>query len=122
MHPPYSAGSDVLDSNIQYLLVIITSREVQLMGLSLNQSDHLTVGKSQISMSNQLSLYLTRMSVSCDGVIMLCACGLATGQLFLGGRNGYLYEFDYEVSTHDLIQSDILHVLLLFSTLSYWIS
>jgi hypothetical protein len=80
------------------LVVLVSNRQVRVLGLSLKSRDTAANLYLDESGPGELSLYLTQISVNTDGVIMLSLCGLETGQIFLGGRDGHLYELEYEVS------------------------
>lgn len=72
-----------VDSKIQWLLVLVSTIEIRMVGVILNES-------------NEISLYRTNMSVFTDNILMVCMEGLESGQVFLGGSDGNLYELQYE--------------------------
>ena len=74
----------VFDAQIQHLIVLATNAEIRLLGANVDDT-------------GALSMYLTDIQVTTDDVVMLSVTGLSNGQIFLGGRNGHLYELEYEV-------------------------
>jgi nuclear pore complex protein Nup155 len=77
--------ADIFDPSINYLLVVATRSELQIFGVSLPQNEA------------GISMFATHLSVSTDDVQMTSVVGTSTGQIFLTGGNGHLYEFEYEV-------------------------
>lgn len=81
----FTPKSNIFDGHsamVQYLIALVTCRSVKLVGVS-NFNDNFTV-------------YNTDYECSTDGVVMLSSCSLPSGHLFLGGRDGHLYELVYE--------------------------
>lgn len=78
----------VFEDHIQYLLALISQSEVRLLGVAFSKA------------RGELTMYLTQISVPTDGVVMLSAHALSTGQLIMGGQDGHLYELEYEVRRH----------------------
>lgn len=75
----------VFRSHIHSLLCLATPVEVVLLGVSLQ-------GKA----GEELTLVPEPLfTVSSDGTAMVCIAGSATGRIFLGGRDGCLYEVSY---------------------------
>lgn len=74
----------VFEDHIQYLLALVSQSEVRLLGVAFSKA-------------GELSMYMTQISVPTDGIVMLSANALSTGQLLLGGQDGHLYELEYEV-------------------------
>ena len=75
----------MFEDHIQYLLALISQSEVRLLGVAFSKA------------RGELTMYLTQISVPTDGVVMLSAHALSTGQLIMGGQDGHLYELEYEV-------------------------
>lgn len=91
-----------MEKHIEHVIVLVSNAEIRLLGV-------------HVDAQGQLSLYLTDFAVATDDIAMLSVCGLDNGQIFLGGRDGNLYELEYEVRA--TIQSLDSLVLIVFCRL-----
>jgi len=62
------------------------------LGVTFSEESVATMGYSEMHLLPE-PLY----SLSTDSVHMLCVKGTSQGRVFLGGRDGCLYEFAYKV-------------------------
>ena len=73
----------VFDKSCEWGLVLVSTSEIRLLGVKIHAN-------------GELQLFSDDVTVGTDDIVMISACGLDNGQIFLGGRDGNLYEFDYE--------------------------
>eukprot|EP00897_Mesotaenium_endlicherianum_P003492 jgi/Mesen1/3170/ME000184S02232 len=80
---------------IQHLVVLATPADIVLLGLCLGPASE---GRDPL---DDVSLQpLPEYTVPSDGVVMTCvACTEDGGRIFLGGRDGHLYEVHYSASS-----------------------
>ena len=72
--------------SIPYLLLLATPVEVHLLAVTFTTA----------SFTSPLTLYPTAFSIASDGVTFLDAVSTSTGRIFLAGKDGHLYELDYQ--------------------------
>ncbi|KAJ3128459.1 hypothetical protein HK098_004354 [Nowakowskiella sp. JEL0407] len=83
----------VFMEEVEYLLVIATTLEVILLGVTLEvKSSNLGADKYCANMQ----LYVTGMTVPTDDILICSISGTDSGRIFLGGKNGHLYELQYQ--------------------------
>ena len=70
---------------VPYLLVLTTPVEVHLLAVTF-----------QSSLTSPLALYPTQFSIPSDNVSFVDVASTATGRIFLAGKDGHLYEVDYQ--------------------------
>lgn len=86
----------MFEKDVKYAIVLATTHVVRMMALTTDDQ-------------NQFSLKDTAFQVNTDDIVMLAITGLENGQIFLGGRDGNMYELEYEVchrhsfSSHSLL-------------------
>lgn len=82
----------VFQRHVSALLCLATCSEIVILGISLQQGQAGSEGDA----GGELSLLPEPLlTVSSDGVAMTCVGGTAGGRIFLGGRDGCLYEVLY---------------------------
>lgn len=97
--------SGVFVDPIQHVLVLATPVEIVLLGVAFQASrvppptagraaEVAGTGAGPVA-SDELQLLPTQLSVPSDNVSMLCIAGTASGRIFLGGSDGYIYEVQY---------------------------
>lgn len=74
--------SGVFVASIKKLLVVVTSSEIILLGVSF--------------LGDELQLHRTGLHYSTDDITMLTVVGSAEGRIFAGGKDGHIYEFIYQ--------------------------
>ena len=72
--------------NIPFLLLLATPVEVHLLAVTF----------ASASFTSPLTLYPTTFSIASDGVTFLDAASTTSGRIFLAGKDGHLYEVDYQ--------------------------
>eukprot|EP00298_Acanthocystis_sp_HF-20_P006614 c16416_g2_i2.p1 GENE.c16416_g2_i2~~c16416_g2_i2.p1 ORF type:complete len:257 (-),score=99.11 c16416_g2_i2:33-803(-) len=77
----------VLLEEIRYVLVLTTATEIVLLGVCYREVD---------GVISELILCQTQLSVPADGVHMTSLVSTENGRIFLGGRDGNLYEIVYQ--------------------------
>eukprot|EP00850_Spirogloea_muscicola_P013590 SM000093S24401 [mRNA] locus=s93:175800:183708:+ [translate_table: standard] len=82
---------EVFIEAIEHLLVLATPVEVVLLGVCCSGSSD---GFEDLAVQP-----LPEYAVASDGVAMACIAATASGQIFLGGRDGHLYELLYSSGT-----------------------
>lgn len=86
----YICLSGVFKPHIKYLLVLTTAIEILLLGITFTESE-------DESDAGQLLLVPEPIfRVATDNVVMSVIRGTANGRIFLGGRDGCLYEVVYQ--------------------------
>lgn len=76
----------IFRNHIHKLLCLATPVEIVLLGASLQNGDELTLVPDPL------------YTVSSDGTPMVCIVGSASGRIFMGGRDGCLYEVVYSAA------------------------
>ncbi|KAJ1954034.1 hypothetical protein IWQ62_005855, partial [Dispira parvispora] len=102
----------VLDSRIQYLLVLSTPLEVTLLGVSHEEVPNQVGGT--------ITFYTTPLVLPTDNVSMLRITSTANGRIIMAGSDGHLYEFVYAV-TEGWFTRRCRKVNLTASALSYFV-
>lgn len=82
---------NIFRSHIKYLLCLTTATEIVLLGVTFSEESVATLGYAEMQLLPE-PLY----SISTDAVHMLCVKGTSMGRVFLGGKDGCLYEFAYK--------------------------
>ncbi|XP_076062596.1 nuclear pore complex protein Nup154 [Oratosquilla oratoria] len=75
---------------IEYLLCLATTSEIVLLGVSFSQPSEGEVGPNMHLLPEPL------FSVPSDGAYMLSVKGTEDGRIFLGGKDGCMYELVYQ--------------------------
>ncbi|OZJ03036.1 hypothetical protein BZG36_03265 [Bifiguratus adelaidae] len=85
---------DVFVDGIEYVLVIATTLEIILLGVSTTDPS----GAPSSYRGQKLSLFVTQLSVPSDDVSMTNIVGTADGRIFMCGDDGHLYEVTYKAA------------------------
>ncbi|KAG6548318.1 hypothetical protein Mapa_010184 [Marchantia paleacea] len=102
---------------IQYLVVIANPTELVLLGVCCSASND--GGDQFAEVSLQL---LPEYTISTDGITMTCITTTEQGRIFLGGRDGHLYELLYTTGTRWQSRCrKVCHTAGLGSLLSRWV-
>lgn len=80
--------SDVFKSHIKYLLCLTTAVEILLLGITFNDDGNET--------GDLLLVPDPFFTVPTDNVIMKVISGASNGRIFLGGKDGCVYEVIYQ--------------------------
>jgi len=80
-----SPKEDIFVEDIKYLLVISTPVEIVLLAVCFENN----------SVFGELSLHPTQLALPTDNVNMLKIVGSDDGRIFMGGKDGCLYEIEY---------------------------
>jgi nuclear pore complex protein Nup155 len=72
---------------------LTTPTEIKVLGVGVKDSNSAEADK----MNANFVLYLTQIVISTDGVPMIDITSTKDGRIFLGGKDGHLYELEYEV-------------------------
>ncbi len=75
----------IFTDTIPYLLLLTTPVEVHLLAVSFAST-----------VTSPLTLYPTAFSISSDNVSFIDVTSTTTGRIFLAGKDGHLYELDYQ--------------------------
>lgn len=80
----------VFHSYIRYLLVLVTAAEVIVLGVTFTPGANAT--------SDEIQLIADPVfTIPTDGAVISTVCGTSNGRLFLGSKEGCLYEIAYQV-------------------------
>ena len=80
----------VFKSHIKYLLVLTTAIEILLLGITFTESEDETETGQLLLVPEPI------FRVPTDNVVMSVIRGTDNGRIFLGGRDGSLYEVVYQ--------------------------
>ncbi|KAJ0180486.1 hypothetical protein K1T71_003890 [Dendrolimus kikuchii] len=84
--------SGVFQSFVKYLLVLTTTIEIVVLGVTFSTSKNYSSGEFQ-----EIQLVPEPVFVlPTDGVSMMCVKSSAKGRIFMGGKDGCLYEITYQ--------------------------
>eukprot|EP00658_Telonema_sp_P-2_P050721 TRINITY_DN3874_c0_g3_i14.p1 TRINITY_DN3874_c0_g3~~TRINITY_DN3874_c0_g3_i14.p1 ORF type:complete len:455 (+),score=107.91 TRINITY_DN3874_c0_g3_i14:55-1419(+) len=84
---------------IDWLLVVTTPTDVSVLAV-LFENPNGYDGQGTIPAKSKLVLQPTAVNVSTDNVMMMCVTGTPEGRIFMGGRDGCLYELVYAVESN----------------------
>ncbi|KAI7897767.1 Nup133 N terminal like-domain-containing protein [Cokeromyces recurvatus] len=84
---------DIFGRKLDYVLVVTTPLQVILLGIQINQE--LTMENS-----DSIGVYSLQMVMPADDVQMKYITGTDDGRIFMIGRNGELYEIEYDHSSN----------------------
>ncbi|KFB48176.1 AGAP007999-PA-like protein [Anopheles sinensis] len=92
----------VFVSDVRYLLVLTTPVEIVILGVTFKDANN---GTPNRSLSSQSTEEMQLMSgpiflLNTDQVAIMCVQGTDDGRIFLGGRDGCLYEIVYQAETN----------------------
>ncbi|CAH0604650.1 unnamed protein product [Chrysodeixis includens] len=84
--------SGVFQNFVKYLLVLTTTVEIVVLGVTFSSSKNDGSGEFQ-----EIHLVPEPVFVlPTDGISMMCVKSTATGRIFMGGKDGCLYEITYQ--------------------------
>lgn len=108
-HPIVSVGlikpkQDVFINDVKYLLVLTTPIEVIVLGVTFGDTTKTISSPSRAFVSStyeEMQLMNKPIFViNTDNISMNCIEGTADGRIFLGGRDGCLYEISYQAESN----------------------
>ncbi|XP_001605127.2 nuclear pore complex protein Nup155 isoform X2 [Nasonia vitripennis] len=82
----------IFQSYVKYLLVLTTTVEITVLGVTLNDNEDGTQGEMQLVPE-------PIFTVTTDGIAITTIANTSSGRIFLGGRNGSLYEIYYQAES-----------------------
>lgn len=85
---------DVFKDFVQYALVVATATEVKLLGVVFEDGDEV---------AGRMSLHNSELCITTDNISFSRILGTPDGRIFMGGTNGYLYEFVYQNNNQWLV-------------------
>eukprot|EP00158_Paraphelidium_tribonemae_P008422 Partr_v1_DN28575_c1_g1_i1_m73965 putative nucleoporin len=85
--------SGIFCDDVAHLIVLVSATDIRILGVSTSTS---TSASNAPSDDAGLHLLATDIQLPTDGVLMLCVAGTQNGQIWLGGRDGHVYEVVYE--------------------------
>uniref|UniRef100_A0A182IXE0 Nucleoporin Nup133/Nup155-like N-terminal domain-containing protein n=1 Tax=Anopheles atroparvus TaxID=41427 RepID=A0A182IXE0_ANOAO len=92
----------VFVSDVRHLLVLTTPIEIVILGVTFKDANN---GTPNRTLSSQSTEEMQLMSgpiflLNTDNVAIMCVQGTDDGRIFLGGRDGSLYEIVYQAATN----------------------
>ncbi|XP_008546864.1 nuclear pore complex protein Nup155 [Microplitis demolitor] len=82
----------IFQNYVKYLLVLTTTVEITVLGVTLMDTNDGTQGEIQLVPE-------PIFTVTTDGVAVTTIANTSSGRIFLGGRNGSLYEIHYQAES-----------------------
>ncbi|KAJ8681583.1 hypothetical protein QAD02_017375 [Eretmocerus hayati] len=82
----------IFQSCVKYLLVLTTTVEITVLGVTLSTNADGSQGEMQLVPE-------PIFTVTTDGIAITTIANTSTGRIFLGGRNGSLYEIYYQAES-----------------------
>ncbi|XP_052892720.1 nuclear pore complex protein Nup154 isoform X2 [Anopheles moucheti] len=89
-------------ADVKYLLILTTPIEIVVLGVTFGDANNGTPNRSLSSQcSEEMQLMHTPIFVlNTDNVAIMCVQGTDDGRIFLGGRDGCLYEVSYQAESN----------------------
>uniref|UniRef100_A0A182M8L3 Nucleoporin Nup133/Nup155-like N-terminal domain-containing protein n=1 Tax=Anopheles culicifacies TaxID=139723 RepID=A0A182M8L3_9DIPT len=89
-------------SDVKYLLILTTPIEIVVLGVTFGDANNGTPNRSLSAQSSEeMQLMHTPIFVlNTDNVAIMCVQGTDDGRIFLGGRDGCLYEVSYQAESN----------------------
>ncbi|XP_043248348.1 nuclear pore complex protein Nup154 isoform X1 [Colletes gigas] len=84
---------EVFQSYVKYLLILTTTVEVTILGVTLTENSEGTSPEMQLVPE-------PIFTVTTDGIGITTIANTSSGRIFLGGRNGALYEIYYQAESN----------------------
>lgn len=82
----------IFQSYVKYLLILTTTVEITVLGVTLATKNDGTTGEIQLVPE-------PIFTVTTDGIAITTIANTSSGRIFLGGRNGSLYEIHYQAES-----------------------
>lgn len=82
----------IFQSYVKYLLILTTTVEITVLGVTMNEKSDGTQGEIQLVPE-------PIFTVATDGIAITTIANTNSGRIFLGGRNGSLYEIHYQAES-----------------------
>ncbi|XP_034940368.1 nuclear pore complex protein Nup155 [Chelonus insularis] len=82
----------IFQSYVKYLLVLTTTVEITVLGVTMMEKNDGTQGEMQLVPE-------PIFTVTTDGIAITTVANTNSGRIFLGGRNGSLYEIHYQAES-----------------------
>ncbi|XP_055543878.1 nuclear pore complex protein Nup154 [Wyeomyia smithii] len=90
----------VFIADVKYLLVLTTPIEIVILGVTFGDSNA-SPNRSIMSSTEEMQLLNKPIFVlNTDNIAITCVEGTADGRIFLGGRDGCLYEISYQAESN----------------------
>ncbi|XP_035916028.1 nuclear pore complex protein Nup154 [Anopheles stephensi] len=89
-------------ADVKYLLILTTPIEIVVLGVTFGDANNGTPNRSLSGQnSEEMQLMHTPIFVlNTDNVAIMCVQGTDDGRIFLGGRDGCLYEVSYQAESN----------------------
>lgn len=94
---------NVFIKDVQFLLVLTTPVEIVILGITFGDTKSSSPTRTLISSSHYEEMQLMSKPifvVNTDNIAITCVEGTYDGRIFLGGRDGNLYEIVYQAESN----------------------
>ncbi|XP_053675196.1 nuclear pore complex protein Nup154 isoform X2 [Anopheles nili] len=90
-------------ADVKYLLVLTTPIEIVVLGVTFGDANNGTPNRGLSAAQNNEEMQLMHTPIfvlNTDNVAIMCVQGTDDGRIFLGGRDGCLYEVSYQAESN----------------------
>ena len=87
----------VFVEHIKYLLVVATTLFIKVLGVSFTRPNPSDSELNPDGGPGEIVLHPTELMIPTDSVHILTVVGTPTGRVFMGGKDGHIYELQYQV-------------------------